>query len=397
MIAADFEEGAAGASPGLNHPISGVTPILMNTWYHAAVTYDGTTLQLYLNGLPDGLPLVVGQPPRADSIQHAALGSALNSTGAPAGFFAGLLDETRIWNYARSAAQIAATANREVTNAPGLLARWSFNEGSGRVVDSTGRLMPFGPPQFPSTGTVASEFRGGVLQGTGWSWVPRGDNTLSPAPINIAPVVFAGADQTVTLPATATFSGSVVDPDGPTVGPVQWSKTSGPGAVVFANPASLNTTATFSAVGTYVLTLTASDGEASGTDSLTVVANGVADPALTPKYAVDFGGTNAYVALGPAPGLRRGDVHARSVDQARRRGDCHEHGQWRGGGRSARHQGHGRKRGRRHRHELLPRHPPSRQRARGGLRGLGNRAEPSGDRHDGDPVRRHVAPRGRDV
>ncbi len=116
-------------------------------------------------------------------------------------------------------------------------------------------------------------------------------------------MVFAGADQTVTLPAAASLAGSVVDPDGPTVGPVQWTKTSGPGAVVFANPASLNTTATFSAVGTYVLTLTASDGEASGTDSLTVVADGVADPALTPKYAVDFGGTNAYVALGPAPGL----------------------------------------------------------------------------------------------
>ena len=82
MIAADFEEGATGASPGLNHPISGTTEILMNTWYHAAVTYDGTTLQLYVNGVPDGAPVVVGQPPRADSIQHAALGTALNSTGA---------------------------------------------------------------------------------------------------------------------------------------------------------------------------------------------------------------------------------------------------------------------------------------------------------------------------
>ena len=175
--------------------------------------------------------------------------------------------------------------NREIATADGLLARWSFNDCCGRVVDSTGHL-PFG-----------------TMQGTGWSWTPRGDNTLSPAPINIAPVVLAGADQAVTLPAAASLSGSVIDPDGPTVGPVQWTKTSGPGAVVFASPASLNTTASFSAVGTYVLTLTASDGEASGSDSLTVVADGVADPALTPKYAVDFGGTNAYVALGQAPGL----------------------------------------------------------------------------------------------
>ncbi len=138
MIAADFEEGATGASPGLNHPISGATEILMNTWYHAAVTYDGTTLQLYVNGVPDGAPVVVGQPPRADSIQHAALGTALNSTGAAAGFFAGLLDETRIWNYARTPAQMAAGANREIPAGTGLLARWSFNDCCGRVVGLDG-------------------------------------------------------------------------------------------------------------------------------------------------------------------------------------------------------------------------------------------------------------------
>src|SRR6185295_13019568 len=35
VIAADFEEGIGAASPGLNHPLSGVTPIVNNTWYHA--------------------------------------------------------------------------------------------------------------------------------------------------------------------------------------------------------------------------------------------------------------------------------------------------------------------------------------------------------------------------
>ncbi len=73
MLAADFEEGAAGASPGLNHPISGSTEILMGTWYHAAVTYDGTTLQLYLNGVPDGAPVVVGTA--AAGRQHSACGA----------------------------------------------------------------------------------------------------------------------------------------------------------------------------------------------------------------------------------------------------------------------------------------------------------------------------------
>jgi len=52
--------------------------------------------------------LVVGAfTPRSDSIQHAAIGTALNSTGSvtsgqTAGFFDGVIDEARVWNYART-------------------------------------------------------------------------------------------------------------------------------------------------------------------------------------------------------------------------------------------------------------------------------------------------------
>ena len=48
VIAADFEEGS-----GPNHPIAGQTPIQLNLWYHAAVTYQASTgrYRLYLNGV----------------------------------------------------------------------------------------------------------------------------------------------------------------------------------------------------------------------------------------------------------------------------------------------------------------------------------------------------------
>ncbi len=132
VIAADFEEGAAGSSPGLNHPVYGNTPVANDVWYHVAATYDGAEWKLYLNGnVETNLP--VNQPPRFDSIQHAALASALTSVGTAAGNFQGLLDEVRVWDYARSASDIATNYNLQITNQTGLVARWALNEGADLV------------------------------------------------------------------------------------------------------------------------------------------------------------------------------------------------------------------------------------------------------------------------
>jgi hypothetical protein len=95
-------------------------------------------------------------------------------------------------------------------------------------------------------------------------------------PVNRAPVVNAGADQSVTLPAPASLDGTVSDdglPAGSSVSQT-WSVESGPGAVAFGNASAQDTTATFGAPGTYVLRLTATDGVLSGSDTLTVTVTG---------------------------------------------------------------------------------------------------------------------------
>ncbi len=102
---------ASGQNPGLNHPVTGSTTLVNDTWYHAAATYDGVTWRLYVNGQPDG-QLTVNRPTRADSIQHAAVGTAMNSTGAAAGSFNGIIDEVRIWSVARTSQDIRATHER---------------------------------------------------------------------------------------------------------------------------------------------------------------------------------------------------------------------------------------------------------------------------------------------
>lgn len=93
-------------------------------------------------------------------------------------------------------------------------------------------------------------------------------------PINLPPTIDAGSNQTVTLPDSAFLNGTVSDdglPDPPGNVTISWSKTDGPGMVVFSNPNSPNTVATFTMEGTYILQLTADDGELLSTDELTII------------------------------------------------------------------------------------------------------------------------------
>ncbi len=153
-LAADFEEAPAGSgAAGLNHSFIGTTAITSNVWHHVAVTYDGTW-RLYFDGNPDGT-LAVNEPPRNDSIQHSGIATAMTSTGAAAGFFAGVIDEVRIWSVARTAGTVLAAKDSELTSGTGLVGRWGMNEGSGTAVDNSiaggvnGTALPLaGPPTW---------------------------------------------------------------------------------------------------------------------------------------------------------------------------------------------------------------------------------------------------------
>jgi hypothetical protein len=153
VLAADFEEGPGGPGPlGQNHPVSGTTPLLNNVWYHAAATYDGANWTLYLDGAVEAT-LAVNAPVRSDSIQHFGIGATLTSTGTAAGFFAGQMDEVRVWNRALGQAEIQANRNLPLTSGSGLVGRWGFEDGI-TATDSTaptenGTL--FSTPGFTST------------------------------------------------------------------------------------------------------------------------------------------------------------------------------------------------------------------------------------------------------
>jgi Tol biopolymer transport system component len=138
---------------------------------------------------------------------------------------------------------------------------------------------------------------------------------------NTAPHVDAGADQSIPWSDVATLDAAVSDdglPDPPAAMTYTWSKVSGPGTVAFGNAQAPNTTATFSASGTYVLQVAAYDGQYTAADTVTIAAlargdlncdglvnNGDIDP-----FVLDLTQRGAYRLAYPNCNEMLGDINA---------------------------------------------------------------------------------------
>jgi hypothetical protein len=91
-------------------------------------------------------------------------------------------------------------------------------------------------------------------------------------PYNMPPCANAGSDQTIASLA-ASLQGQATDDGDPTGSlTTTWSMVSGAGTVAFGDAHAPATTATFSTGGTYVLQLTADDGQLQKSDELTIAA-----------------------------------------------------------------------------------------------------------------------------
>jgi hypothetical protein len=92
--------------------------------------------------------------------------------------------------------------------------------------------------------------------------------------VNQPPTVEAGTDQIVTLPSDSVALAGVIGDDGlPQALTKEWSMASGAGVVDFGNSASEQTMAHFRQAGVYVLHLTANDGAAVISDTVTITVN----------------------------------------------------------------------------------------------------------------------------
>ncbi|MGH8019021.1 MAG: PKD domain-containing protein [Opitutaceae bacterium] len=171
---------------------------------------------------------------------------------------------------------------------------WDFGAGSG-VPDSTakdpGSVTFNNGGLFTVTFTVADAL--GLADPTP---ATRAITVEAPPPSNQEPVADAGPDQQITLPVEMVNLDGAISDDGLPGGSTltnAWSKQSGPGTVSFGDASAVDTTATFGLAGTYVLRLTADDGELQAHDELTVVVNASSTP-----QALSFDGVDDSVPWG---------------------------------------------------------------------------------------------------
>ncbi|MCK5145690.1 T9SS type A sorting domain-containing protein [bacterium] len=106
----------------------------LNSYTHVAASYDGSMMRVYVNGMACDSLKVATTLAVTDSDLYIGNNNVFTKA------FSGEIDELRIWNCLRTAAQVVEGMHR-IYNAEedGLVACWSFNEGSGtEAADESG-------------------------------------------------------------------------------------------------------------------------------------------------------------------------------------------------------------------------------------------------------------------
>ncbi len=251
---------------------------ILYSWSDGTPTASATNTQtaLYLTGLGRGYQLTVPADTTAKTLKlyvglYAARGrleAILSDASAPAVIDTSIENQTDSSNIVYTINYRAGAAGQTLTvkwTAASLFNSWGNVTLQAASLSGSGGSTPTPTPTPTPTVTPTP--------------------TPTPTPVNQAPIVNAGMDQTITLPNAASLSGTASDdglPAPPAALTITWSGFSGPGTVTFGNINSLNTTASFSTDGVYILRLTADDGAVVTTDDITITVNAASTPTPTP-------------------------------------------------------------------------------------------------------------------
>ncbi len=124
-----------------------------NGWYYIEATWDGSDMKLFINGNEEDSDAQTGSMNNTSDSLVVAYGSDVAASFEP---FAGIMDDVKVYNYARTPAQVAYDYNRGKP-----IAHWKFDECSGSTIhDNSGNgnhgTLHLGTAGTTATGTCAS-------------------------------------------------------------------------------------------------------------------------------------------------------------------------------------------------------------------------------------------------
>ncbi|MFI6505900.1 Ig-like domain-containing protein [Nonomuraea typhae] len=88
--------------------VSGSVPLTVNAWTHVAITYDGSTARVFVNGAQ------AGETPFTSALDADDGALTIGGNTVWGEFFSGLIDEVRIYNRALDAIQLQADMNKPI-------------------------------------------------------------------------------------------------------------------------------------------------------------------------------------------------------------------------------------------------------------------------------------------
>lgn len=114
-------------------------PLVYGEWTHIAMTNDGDSVRIYLNGVPNSATALSGNTIMTSTkklyiAEHPSFAGRRVS---------GQMSDIRIWDYARTQAEIQSAMNDFLTEAEeGLVANWKLNQTEGTEVAELTETYP---------------------------------------------------------------------------------------------------------------------------------------------------------------------------------------------------------------------------------------------------------------
>jgi hypothetical protein len=290
-----------------------------DAWHAVAAVYDraNATARIYVDGTArqiakepgtGGTIAVSGSAslnyPDLENLSGSRLDKDLTlaSQSGTSAFFAGSLDETRLYRKALSAEEIldlyreegelVAVVGQLTIPEDTLGAITLQSQGGGDATPTYEIVTTSTNGTVELTGATVKYYANAHFSGTDSFRfrVTNGPNTaeanvaITVTPVNDPPLVSVGGGLSTTMSgttATVNLSATVTDIDTDLEDiSLTWTKVSGTGTVTFTGTNPLTSTATFNAAGEYVLRLSANDGYSTRNDSLVVTVNASGTSAL---------------------------------------------------------------------------------------------------------------------